>query len=489
MEDDSDEEPEDDLERLTMESNARRGVTNSGNVPSNETSVSGVNRLDTSSQGGRYTLLGKETEDMVLKTMTMVQTLANTAQEGSKTQATLNDALAVLVEGHKRKREEGEPEEDKVVLKTETVVLRDDSTTVVDMKIRQKLKNPNMDPSSWWTVDCGLEHVSRPVVANLHLSHLMSGRVNQKTIKRLHDRTRLVTTKALASHNCGALGEREMKYKMQATDDDETYLVGSRNYVDCKTCWEVIDSIWNLVDVLHIIRPFSYEAIALLRCLHHVRYYYGVAGDPKTQKTLCEKLISEVLSYNQRRGLEKKHPATFKKCLELGREVAVASGISQDLLIVKADPYAGRKDPVPGSSEKKIQDLERELQKAKNQASNSNQSNRGNYSSRGRGYKSSRGGYNNNRPNQPAGYNSHGFGNQGFAQPAGISAPVSGSQDGNQSSQAAITDLTKQKLQQTCSAYNMGLSCDGSCGQLHVCNNVIRPGRLCWQSHPACEHK
>ena len=466
MDEDSEAVPEDELERLTTESNARRNVTISGNA----TGVAGVNRL-----GPAAPTSGEQLQETVQKTLCMVQTLANTAQLGSQTQASFSKAMTLLVDGQKRKREEGDPQEDEVTLKTETLVLRDDSTTVVDMKLRQKLKNPNFEPSSWWNPDSGLEKVSRPVVGqNLQLSHLMSGRVNPKTIRRLHDRTLLVTTKALASHNCGALGDKEMKYKMQATDDDETYLMGSRNYQDCKTCFEVIDSVFNLVDVLHMIRPYSYEGLALLRCLHHVRYYFGVAGDPKSQKLLCEKLISEVLSYNQNRGVQGKHPATFKKCLELSREVAVSSGISQDLLIVKADPYAGKKDPLPGSSEKKLSDLEKELQKVKSMGLIQNQNNRGNFNSRGRGYRGSRGGYNNNRVVQPA----------GFQNANTIQTP----QDGAQSNQA-VTDLTKQKLQQTCSLYNNGQSCDSSCGLLHVCSNVLRPGRLCWQPHPACEHR
>ena len=72
----------------------------------------------------------------------MVQTLANTAQLGSQTQASFSKAMTLLVDGQKRKREEGDPQEDEVTLKTETLVLRDDSTTVVDMKLRQKLKKP-----------------------------------------------------------------------------------------------------------------------------------------------------------------------------------------------------------------------------------------------------------------------------------------------------------------------------------------------------------
>ena len=49
------------------------------------------------------------------------------------------------------------------------------------------------------------------------------------------------------------------------------------------------------------------------------RYFFGVGEDTKQQKQLLEKFISEVLVYNQRRGAERKHPATFKKCLSIAQ--------------------------------------------------------------------------------------------------------------------------------------------------------------------------
>ena len=111
-----------------------------------------------------------------------------------------------------------------------------------------------------------------------------------------------------------------MVYKLtQTAEEDETILMGGRNYVDCKTVFEVIESVFNLMAVVHQVRPYSYEVLALVRGLHHVKFFFGVTDDAKVQKQLVEKLVGEVWSYNQRRGLENRHPATFKKVVEYAK--------------------------------------------------------------------------------------------------------------------------------------------------------------------------
>ena len=117
----------------------------------------------------------------------------------------------------------------------------------------------------------------------------------------------------------------------------------------------------NLGAVIFMIRPYSYEIWAILRCMHHIYYYYSITDDAKTQKSLLEKFVSECLSYNQRRGSENKFPATFKRCLEIAKEVAITSGYAADLLCVRSDPYCGKRGAAASSSAQKVQDLEKEV--------------------------------------------------------------------------------------------------------------------------------
>lgn len=72
-----------------------------------------------------------------------------------------------------------------------------------------------------------------------------------------------------------------MQYSLKTTEEDETMLVAE--------------------DILNAVCPYSYVVIALFWASHHMCFYYGVTFDAKTQKNLCEKFDSEVLTYNQQR--------------------------------------------------------------------------------------------------------------------------------------------------------------------------------------------
>ena len=293
---------------------------------------------------------------------------------------------------------------------------------------------------------------------NLYLSHLMPGRVNKATIRKCHDRSELVTCKALSSNNSGIHGEKKINYKLQDNEDDTTVLLGARNYVECRTVYETIDSVFNYAAIIHQIRPFSYEALSLLRSLHHVRYFYGITDEPKTQKLLLEKYISEVWAYNQRRGSESKHPATFKKLIELAKEVVVLCGHSTDNLMSKVDPYCGKKTL---AATKKLEDLEKENKDLRTQLKQhqqrTNTYGNGGNQARGRGGFRGRGAGANHVSNNNGGQND-------------------------------ISGLTKQKIQETCGLYNAGSDCDGSCNKKHLCSQVLRPGHLCWRQHGMFEH-
>ena len=68
-----------------------------------------------------------------------------------------------------------------------------------------------------------------------------------------------------------------MQYSLKTTEEDETMLVAE--------------------DILNAVCPYSYVVIALFWASHHMCFYYGVTFDAKTQKNLCEKFDSEVLTY------------------------------------------------------------------------------------------------------------------------------------------------------------------------------------------------
>ena len=305
--DDEEEEssPEDELDRRGRESFAQAQLPAS---------------VQSTCVGGIVALEGPSHSDVMYhRAMVAITNLAEANAKAGESTEEFKKAITLLSDKQKRKHED-ELEEEEAVMIDEMVHIRDDSVSTIDMQIRQRLKNPSSCPSEWWTPSV-MEKKCRPVMGqNLYLAHLMPGRVNPLTIRKLHDRSVLVTVKSLSSLNSGVCGEKKMVYKLQQTgDEEETMLMGGRSYVDVKTVYDVMDSVFNWMAVCHQLRPYSYEAVSLMRCLHHVRFFFGVTEDAKLQKQLLERLIGEVLAYNQRRGAEKKHPATFKKCLDFAK--------------------------------------------------------------------------------------------------------------------------------------------------------------------------
>ena len=57
--------------------------------------------------------------------------------------------------------------------------------------------------------------------------------------------------------------------------------------------WEVIDAGFNYMAVEFMVRRYSYTALAMMRCLHDVRYFCGVAPNPKLQRKLIEDFFNE----------------------------------------------------------------------------------------------------------------------------------------------------------------------------------------------------
>ena len=83
--------------------------------------------------------------------------------------------------------------------------------------------------------------------------------------------------------------------------------------------WELMDGVKNYVGAVHMIRHFSYEALALDRVLHQTRYFARPSeesnpGNPgKLQLELSKKLFNDVLLNNSNAGREGRPPATYEK--------------------------------------------------------------------------------------------------------------------------------------------------------------------------------
>ena len=62
------------------------------------------------------------------------------------------------------------------------------------------------------------------------------------------------------------------KNKSLLFDKDSESFSSGYKWQEAGTVWDIVDAVFNLTNSLHMIRPYSYEANALGRGLHQVRY-------------------------------------------------------------------------------------------------------------------------------------------------------------------------------------------------------------------------
>ena len=66
--------------------------------------------------------------------------------------------------------------------------------------------------------------------------------------------------------------------------------------------FDIMDSVYNYLSLCYACRPWSYEAISLLRALHESRFFWNVAVDAKQQKLLLLDTVEGVWADNTTRA-------------------------------------------------------------------------------------------------------------------------------------------------------------------------------------------
>ena len=186
-----------------------------------------------------------------------------------------------------------------------------------------------------------------------------------------------------------------------------------------------------------MIRPYSYEARALSRGLHQVRYLAkvveGEENPVKLQLDLVRKVFNEVLLLNSNAGRDVRPPLVYKQVIETVESVLQSRGQSCTAMFQGSSYFVSGKKENHG----------------------------GNYS-KPRGGGRQRG--------------SHGGGG--------------GHGGGQEEKRQSYKDLNnKQKKRgQLCNVFNGGGDCDG-CDRLHLCDAKLPSGKPCRGDHQACDHE
>ena len=97
----------------------------------------------------------------------------------------------------------------------------------------------------------------------------------------------------------------------------------------------------NLVCLEHQVRNFSYSAIVILRVMHTVRWFAGLAkGNAKDQVRMIVKSTNGILAENARRAKAGKAPLPYDEALtEIKRVLSVELHIHPDRDLFSGDGY------------------------------------------------------------------------------------------------------------------------------------------------------
>ena len=212
----------------------------------------------------------------------------------------------------------------------------------MDLKLRNRLLQVNNDPAKVWTRANGAHDIKKvePVRGNsIYLEHLMPGRVSAITLKALHSAGKRLYCKHFLTKNAG-IEEDEDKRELSVTKSRRGAIASiAPRFEEPDNLWEVVDGVKNYMAAIHMVRPYSYEALALDRVLHHVRFFArpvenssDSSAGAKLQMTLVKKLFEDVLLHNSNSGRCGKHPATFETVTRLAKNVLSSKQLSETLL-------------------------------------------------------------------------------------------------------------------------------------------------------------
>ena len=191
--------------------------------------------------------------------------------------------------------------QDPVMILEPNYNLKDDAHDTLDLKLMQRLRPINACPFTYYKKGA-FERVERPIHGRgLFTEHLMPASVHEGTVCRMHDREAHWEIKNLLTRNSGVQRELRKQVKVDVVQSDEFSMGVQTQWNSANYVWEIVEAGFNYMAVEHMIRTYSYTALAMMRTLHECRYFCGCTNNPKVQRGLIETFFNDcfqVLSLN-----------------------------------------------------------------------------------------------------------------------------------------------------------------------------------------------
>ena len=212
--------------------------------------------------------------------------------------------------------------------------VEDNSVDRLQWDLRLHLKNPNCSPKTWWPGSEIAARQARPVRgSSLFLEHLMGSRSpHVVTVRTAHDRKKFMSVKMTLTKNNGSCGERKMRVMLSESESDAVAVKVDKNWSEASTVHEVVEGVLSMMGVHHMIFPFSYQYLALIRCLHEIRFCFNLGLKEDKQLALVKEIVQKSMDKSQAKAAEGKGPLDYQENVDLARSIVSTQGYSEHLL-------------------------------------------------------------------------------------------------------------------------------------------------------------
>ena len=203
------------------------------------------------------------------------------------------------------------------------------------------------DPASYWKEGTWPMKVEPDLAGQVHMDHLVPLMISDRTLSWSHNAGNKMELRHFIHNNSKAKRVKGQKVEVRAHEGEglggmaiEAYT----NWNEAGSVKEMMEGVMNMLAVWHMVRPWDFGGLVILRVLHECAYFGPAARSIKEQKELMKEFVDDVLQKNGRRAVAGQHPLTYREALKrAGDIVASTNGMSYNLL-VKTDPYVGYKE-------------------------------------------------------------------------------------------------------------------------------------------------
>ena len=128
-----------------------------------------------------------------------------------------------------------------------------------------KKKNPEL----WWAQGIYPTVVEPNLRGSVYLEHLTSMTLDEKSLSWLHSSSKRIDIKMMSNKNnyMAKKSKQDMlRINTSETDDRHVSVEASIPWAENQNVFELVEAVMNLVAVEHMICPWSYQGINIMRC-------------------------------------------------------------------------------------------------------------------------------------------------------------------------------------------------------------------------------